>query len=80
MLEPALRSGARLGRQAQAGAVVETVCIPSEGGIAAVALTALSTSNTQDRPMGVAFYLGLVGAGLIAAYLAAVVLRGVKLI
>ncbi|MCE2835794.1 MAG: cytochrome B6 [Cyanobium sp. 49614_E6] len=36
--------------------------------------------KTQDRPMGVAFYLGLVGAGLIAAYLAAVVLRGVKLI
>ena len=30
--------------------------------------------------MGVAFYLGMVGAGLIAAYLAAVVLRGVKLI
>jgi hypothetical protein len=54
--------------------------MPREGGIAAVALKALSMPKTQDRPMGVAFYLGLVGAGLIAAYLAAVVLRGVKLI
>ena len=80
MLEPALRSGVRLGRQARAGAVAETVCIPREGVIAAVPLTALSKPKTQDRPMGVAFYLGLVGAGLIAAYLAAVVLRGVKLI
>ncbi len=30
--------------------------------------------------MGVAYYLALVGAGLVTAYLAAVVLRGVKLI
>ena len=30
--------------------------------------------------MGVAIYLGLVGGGLIAAVLASVVLRGVKLI
>ena len=54
--------------------------MPREGVIAAVALKALSMPKTLDRPMGVAFYLGLVGAGLIAAYLAAVVLRGVKLI
>jgi hypothetical protein len=36
--------------------------------------------TTQELTMGVAFYLGMVGAGLVVAYLAAVVLRGVKLI
>ena len=30
--------------------------------------------------MGIAIYLGLVGGGLVAAVLASVVLRGVKLI
>jgi hypothetical protein len=80
MLEPVLRSGSRLGCLDLAGAVAETVCIPRDGGIAAVALGVESTQNQQDRPMGVAFYLGFVGAGLIAAYLAALVLRGVKLI
>ena len=54
--------------------------MPREGVIVAVPLDASTKPKTQDRPMGVAFYLGLVGAGLIAAYLAAVVLRGVKLI
>jgi hypothetical protein len=39
-----------------------------------------STQPTQERTMGVAYYLGMVGAGLVVAYLAAVVLRGVKLI
>lgn len=30
--------------------------------------------------MGVAYYLGLVGAGLLAAYLLTVVLKGIRLI
>lgn len=30
--------------------------------------------------MGVAYYLGLVGGGLVAAYLLTVVLRGIRLI
>ena len=30
--------------------------------------------------MGVAIYLGLVGGGLVAAFLAATVLRGIRLI
>ncbi len=80
MLEPALRSGLTVGRLVRAGAVAETVCIPRPRWPAAVALYVKSISTTQERPMGVAFYLGMVGAGLIVAYLAAVVLRGVKLI
>jgi hypothetical protein len=30
--------------------------------------------------MGVAYYLGLVGAGLVAAYLLTLVLKGIRLI
>ena len=30
--------------------------------------------------MGVAYYLGLVGAGLVAAYLLTVILKGIRLI
>ncbi|MFM7236319.1 MAG: cytochrome B6 [Cyanobium sp.] len=30
--------------------------------------------------MGVAYYLGLVGAGLVAAYLLTIVLKGIRLI
>jgi hypothetical protein len=52
----------------------------AEGGASAVALGPKSMRSTQERPMGVAYYLGMVGAGLVVAYLAAVVLRGVKLI
>lgn len=32
------------------------------------------------QPMGVAIYLGLVAAGLVAAFLLSTVLRGIKLI
>jgi hypothetical protein len=34
----------------------------------------------QQRPMGVAIYLALVGGGLTAAFLLTVVLRGIRLI
>ena len=36
--------------------------------------------SLETAPMGVAIYLALVGGGLTAAFLATVVLKGVKLI
>jgi hypothetical protein len=40
----------------------------------------MAFARTSSTVMGVALYLALVVAGLLAAYLATVVLKGVKLI